>query len=310
MAMVSSGMLVLSVRLLVAFGFSGNASDAPGRAALAEPDQADLALTITDNIDPVSKGDVVIYVVTVFNSGPASASAVRVRMDLPGAVNRIFEFTNQGVFVGRRDEWVVGQVPAGATRTLLIFAAINPDNAPTVIQVAGRVMNTPEVDPHGANDQAVEDTTVQGPDLVLTIDDNMDPVAAGATVIYAVSVRNIGPGRASGVQVHVPLPDGTSFRLQFTNQGSYAPGTGVWTVGLVPPGEARTLLLFVDAGVEEDEITISGTASNTPETDIDRANNEARERTTVIGSLKLMRTRVRADGTDTVPGNVPRSYAV
>src|SRR5262249_39090555 len=58
---------------------------------------------------------------------------------------------------------------------------------------------------------------------------------------------NNGPDTATGVTVQDTLPAGVAFVSASPSQGSYNPGTGVWTVGTVAVGAAPTLILTVRA---------------------------------------------------------------
>ncbi|MBL0923654.1 MAG: DUF11 domain-containing protein [Sphingomonadaceae bacterium] len=66
----------------------------------------------------------------------------------------------------------------------------------------------------------------------------------GSTVSYTLSVTNSASATvaASGVTVRDLLPSGLNF-VSATGFGSYASGTGVWTVGSIPIGTTRTLTL-------------------------------------------------------------------
>src|SRR5256712_2190391 len=72
-----------------------------------------------------------------------------------------------------------------------------------------------------ATDSPCEPLTVTGSaDLSITKTDNPDPVNAGATLTYTVTVTNSGPSTAANVQVTDNLPAGVTFQT--------ASGTG-WT---------------------------------------------------------------------------------
>ena len=66
----------------------------------------------------------------------------------------------------------------------------------------------------------------------------------GATISYILSVTNASssPQTATGVTVQDDLPPGFIF-TGASGFGTYSAGTGVWTVGSVPPGTTRTLTI-------------------------------------------------------------------
>lgn len=88
-------------------------------------------------------------------------------------------------------------------------------------------------------------------DLSLTKTVSNAAPAFGASVNYVLSVTNASasPLTATGVTVQDSLPAGFAF-TGASGFGSYSSGTGVWTVGSIPPGTTRTL-------------TISGTVTAT-----------------------------------------------
>lgn len=88
-------------------------------------------------------------------------------------------------------------------------------------------------------------------DLSLTKTVSSASPAFGASISYTLSVTNASasPLTATGVTVQDSLPPGFAF-TGASGFGSYSSGTGVWTVGSIPPGTTRTL-------------TISGTVTAT-----------------------------------------------
>ncbi|HMO74812.1 MAG TPA: proprotein convertase P-domain-containing protein [Sphingopyxis sp.] len=88
-------------------------------------------------------------------------------------------------------------------------------------------------------------------DLSLTKSVSSATPANGASISYTLAVTNAGasPATATGVTVQDILPPGFTF-ASASGFGSYNAGTGLWTVGSIPPGTTRTL-------------TISGTVNAT-----------------------------------------------
>lgn len=88
-------------------------------------------------------------------------------------------------------------------------------------------------------------------DLSLTKTVSSAAPASGASISYILSLTNASGSAltATGVIVQDSLPAGFTF-VGATGFGSYNSGTGVWTVGSIPPGTTRTL-------------TISGTVAAT-----------------------------------------------
>ena len=69
-------------------------------------------------------------------------------------------------------------------------------------------------------------------------------------------MTNLGPSAATSAAILDVLPGNVSFVSEFASQGTYDPGTGVWTVGALPVTATETLALLV-------RVTAAGDATNT-----------------------------------------------
>jgi uncharacterized repeat protein (TIGR01451 family) len=65
--------------------------------------------------------------------------------------------------------------------------------------------------------------------------------AAGTIVTFTITAHNSGPDPATSLQVTDKLPAGLTFVSATPSQGSYVPGTGIWTVGALAVGASATL---------------------------------------------------------------------
>ncbi len=83
-------------------------------------------------------------------------------------------------------------------------------------------------------------------DLSLTGSLAPSPVGVGEEFTINTTVINGGPATAPAVIVSAPFPAEADF-LSATPPGVYNPGTGVWSVGSLPPGTSRTLTIRVRA---------------------------------------------------------------
>ena len=117
-------------------------------------------------------------------------------------------------------------------------------------------------------------------DLALTKTVLPTEAATGETVVFNLSVNNLGPDEASGVVVVDELPAGFSYLDSTADQGSYDSATGLWTVGSLANGASAGLSI-------EAVVTTSGpylnTASVSAETfDPDLSNNEAEAEVSIV----------------------------
>jgi uncharacterized repeat protein (TIGR01451 family) len=97
------------------------------------------------------------------------------------------------------------------------------------------------------------------------------------TITYTVSVANLGPENVSGVLVADLLPNGVTFVSASANQGSYASGTGVWTVGPMAAGTSDILTITATVDLQAGSPIIVNTASVTASSmpDANSVNNSA-----------------------------------
>lgn len=79
-------------------------------------------------------------------------------------------------------------------------------------------------------------------DLSLTKTVNNANPASGSNIIYTLTVTNSGASNltATGITVLDILPAGTTF-VSASGTGSYASGTGIWTVGTLAPGASASI---------------------------------------------------------------------
>ncbi|MCB1810171.1 MAG: DUF11 domain-containing protein [Candidatus Competibacteraceae bacterium] len=138
-------------------------------------------------------------------------------------------------------------------------------------------------------------------DLSISKTDSADPVLAGSTLIYTLTVNNAGPDTAENVVVTDNLPTGVTL---VSTSGCAEDPNGVTTCSLgdiASGGSAQyTIEVTVDAGTEG---VITNNASVTADTgDLTPSNNSASEETTATppptGSLTLVKEADPEDGTD------------
>lgn len=123
-------------------------------------------------------------------------------------------------------------------------------------------------------------------DLALAkIVDNAAP-NEGATINYTLTVTNNGGDTATGVQVTDFLPAGLTYVGNIPSQGTYNPGTGVWTIGSLANGANATLVLqaTVNAGTGGSTITNNATVTGSL-FDPNGANNSASAGITVTAPV-------------------------
>jgi hypothetical protein len=84
-------------------------------------------------------------------------------------------------------------------------------------------------------------TVMQEADLALTKQVSPPQQLEGLDVTYTFTVHNNGPSSATNVTVTDPFPGVTVVGPNTPSQGTFDPGTGVWSVGTLAPGASATL---------------------------------------------------------------------
>ncbi len=180
---------------------------APGDESASEATQvdtrADLSITTSDSIDPVTAGHLLTYTVRVTNSGPSDARDVEVTDTLTGV--------SSDSTVGCQEDpggiptCGLGTIPAGTSKQYTVTVPVAASSTATVTNDVTVTSSTTEVSP--GNESASESTAVDAlAGLVITTTDSVNPVVAGTPLIYTVTVANNGPSDAIDIEVTSDLP--------------------------------------------------------------------------------------------------------
>ena len=255
---------------------------------------ADLAVTKTDDPDPVVEGGDVTYTVTVTNNGPGAASNVTLIDTIDELVSFVSATPTQGTCSANMGtiSCSLGSLANSATATITIIVT-TPDVAEPLQITNQASVSGAEPDPVGANDSATEQTTVvpAGPamaDLSLSKSDSPDPVFSdGSTLTYTLIVTNNGPDAASGVTLTDTLPASVTFQSASASVGQCDElpdnnGELGCDLGSLAVNATVTVMIVVVPDMVDDEVIITNTATVVgTEQDPTSANNTATEDTTV-----------------------------
>jgi uncharacterized repeat protein (TIGR01451 family) len=264
-----------------------------------------------------ASGESYSYAITISNNGPSDAPAVSVVDVLPSGVS----FVSAGG-VG----WSCANVSGTVTCNYGDLASGN--NAKIAIVVAAAALTTPTmvsntatasitagvtVDPNSANNSATVSTTIEPVDLSITKTDAVDPVIAGSSITYTITVTNPSNADAHAVAVQDPLPAGTSL-VSAAGSGwtcTNPSGTVGCTIPAVAANSASAITLVVTAPATQGMVSNTATVSSSA-TDTNLANNSATQATTISppapGSADL--SIALADAPDPVAIGMPLTYTM
>ncbi len=268
----------------------------------------DLEVTKSDNPDPVNAGGTLTYTVLVTNNGPSPATNVMLTDALPGEVSFDSATPSQGTVSesGGTVTASLGSLASGASATVTIIATVADSALGTITNTASVVAT--EMETNTANNVDTEPTTVTPViDLSITKSDDVDPVDAGGTLVYTLTIANAGPSTATGVTVTDVLPPEVTFSSSTASLGSSSESGGTITtdIGTLASGASATVTITVSvAGTAIGTFTNNATVIGN-ETDIAPANNSTSEDTTVRPVVD-----VRIDKTDSAdPVNAGGSFS-
>ncbi len=209
------------------------------------PQQADLEVSkFVDNSTP-NVGDTVNFTIDIENIGPNAAANVLLNDLLPAGLAFVSDTPSQGSYNPSTGVWNVGTIPDAGLPTLILSAQVVSAGAKINTAAIG---HSDQPDPNPANNQASATITTQQADLQITKTVSNARPNVGDTIVFTVTLTDLGPGIATNVQVADLLPTGLTLVSAVPSQGTYDSATGVWSVPTVTTALARTLIL--DARVD------------------------------------------------------------
>ena len=190
---------------------------------------------LTAPVDPVKPGEVAEFDVTVRNL-TTSNQPVTLFFTVP-------QFTRYGgLSAGTRVSVNFGTVLPGASQTrVVLLTVLNGDQAPSDDKPI-----TLTLDDEARGVLGIERTvTVQSVQpLNLRLSTAQASVSPGQNFTYTLSVSNTSGGTLTSVQLHVPIPQGSTF---VSSDGSSSASAVDWALGTLPSGANRQLHLTLKA---------------------------------------------------------------
>jgi len=243
---------------------------------------ADLDVSISDDPDPVFAGELLTYTISVVNNGPSEAESVTLTNTLPTGSDLVTT-TPAEVICSGLDVIVcdLGNIESGNSAVITIVSR------PTTI---GLIMNQVQVssdtlDLISINNSETEYTSVTAAaDLAVTKADQFDPVYAGTTLRYVVTVLNNGPSEAVDTVLTDTLPADVTLVSAIPDQGTCSGTTTITcTLGTIGNGvsvDVNIDVLTLSPGPISNQASVSSSIE-----DLNSTNNTAIEQTSVLDAL-------------------------
>ncbi len=176
----------------------------------------------------------IAYTISAKNDGPAGlATGIVLRVDpLPAELTLISVTPGQGSYDPIAGVWAVGSLAKGVTAQLVIRAVVKLNTGGQTLVYGASLLAVDQAETKADNNSANVSLTVNGVDIAVSAAvDNSQP-GENQVVAYTISAKNNGPADlATGILISDILPAGLTFVSAATDQGSYDPAAGVWTVG-------------------------------------------------------------------------------
>ncbi|MDO5814863.1 MAG: hypothetical protein Q4Q18_04435, partial [Methanobrevibacter sp.] len=236
--------------------------------------EADVGIVKLVSNQTAHYGDEIAWTIIVTNYGPNTAENVEVIDFLPVAdlVQTREPYRTKGTIshAGNNGRWVIGSLANGENATLIIYTKVLSTDK-TIINVVN--VTTSTYDPDPSNNEA-ENGTYVPPEcdvqVVKTVS-NSTP-NKGDTVVWTISVINVGPNAADDVVLHDLLPAGLEYDThERPTTGSYSHISGKWTIGRLAVN-SRQILTITTRVIDTGNITNEANAT-TATYDTNLANN-------------------------------------
>ncbi|MHC4206378.1 MAG: choice-of-anchor D domain-containing protein, partial [Planctomycetota bacterium] len=248
--------------------------------------QADLSITKTDGQSTAIPGDTVTYTIVVTNNGLSDVIGATVTDIFPAILSGVtYTSTTTGTVSGNTAAGVghisdTVDITAGSTITYTVNGTIDPSATGSLVNTATVASG---IDPITANNSATDtDTLTPQADLSIQMVDTPDPVVAGSSLVYTITVTNYGPSDSQNVVVTQTLPAGVTF-VSTSGATEDPNGIPVASLGTITSGGSKQFTVAVT--VDHSTIgIITNTATVASDTvDPVAGNNTASEDTTVLG---------------------------
>ena len=207
---------------------------------------ADIGVIKTSSPNPVMPGELLTYIIDVTNAGPSDAQNVVLDDAIsPDIIAPEFSIDGGVTFNPWPTIYVIGTLPAGETRTILIRGTVSPSATGVITNTAAVTSSTPDPNPNN-NESTVntEVSAVVSADVSVAKTAITKQVRPGDTVVYTIVVSNAGPSDAQNVVLTDTIPP-EIISPEFSIDGglTFNLWTGSLDIGTLPAGASRTIII-------------------------------------------------------------------
>ena len=237
------------------------------------------------------------YTIIIKNNGPSTALDVQFEDVLPAQTSFRSASANNGALVsqsGGRLRADLGAMASGDSVTLTIVVDV-------ASSAGGILVNEATVTASGEVNLVNNTDRVENPidpqiDLTVKKSDSDDPVDSGDTFQYTLTAINNGPSDATGVQLVDYLPQGLSFVSASRPPASTVGGILRFDLGNLASGDDDSVEVTVKVDDDFFGTLLNRVEVSANETELNYANNEDEEPTTVRPKIDLEILKSDSDG--------------
>ena len=237
----TGGLLITNLAAIEAAGQTD--PDAGNNSDTADIRVQSVDLQVTKYYGPIEPqvGEQVSFGIMAVNQGPNTATGIEITDLLPSDVTFVSATPTQGTYDSETGLWDVGSIAFSRSASLAIATLVDSSAAGAEVINTVTITAADQADPVGDNNSSTVSFRIPSSDMELAKDANLPAPSEGDTVVYRLVLHNLGPDDGAGLAVADTLPVGVSYLGAVPSQGTYIPGTAIWTVGAVAVGDSATL---------------------------------------------------------------------
>ncbi|MCA1744489.1 MAG: DUF11 domain-containing protein, partial [Bacteroidales bacterium] len=184
---------------------------------------ADLGIEMSVSDGPYYVGNQITFSIKATNNGLSNATGVTVTTALPDGYTYL-SHTGGTSYNPGTGVWTVGSLNSGGNASMTITATVKPPGNYTFNgSIAG---NQNDLSPDNNSTQI--SVTPQLSDLQITMNASPPNPQIGQVLTFTITIKNIGPDHASGVNVNASIPSGYSNISDISSSGVLIGSTINW----------------------------------------------------------------------------------
>jgi uncharacterized repeat protein (TIGR01451 family) len=274
---------------------------------------ASLTITNTANNSNPPVGSNVVFTIAVSNpaGNPYPASGVSVDALLPMGLTYVSHSVASGTtYNGASGVWTIGNIALGAPPvTLAVTARVvssNPLPYTATVSASGFLPS---------NATATINNPLSGEADLSLIHEPLTFTNTAGQVKLNLRLHNLGPDKATNVQVKDLLPDGLDYVSYSGSLGTYSSSTGIWAIPALASGADATLAITVNVAAsgtstknetevwrsdqfDPDSAPADGSGDDYTELEVPISDLSLFQTVSVAGGNAVFRITVRNDGPD------------